>query len=58
MMYDPVAKRILPYGYIYPFIETLLALMFFFRWHVEIALMLTILILGVNNDRSCSSFIE
>ena len=46
MMYDPIAKRIYPYGYVYPFVETALALMFFFRWNIAIALILTIIILG------------
>ena len=46
MMYDPIAKRIFSYGYIYPFIESVLALMFFFRWNITIALILTIIILG------------
>jgi len=45
-MYDPIAKRVPPYALIYPFIESALALMFFFRWNLSIALILTIVVLG------------
>lgn len=46
MMYDPIARRTYSYGYIYPLLETGLAVMFFFRWNIKIALILTIIILG------------
>ena len=46
-MYDPVAKRVPLYGWIYPFIETALGLMFLIRFEVEIALIFTIIILGI-----------
>ena len=46
-MYDPLAKKITTYGYIYPFIEILLGLMFLTRFEVKIALIFTILILGI-----------
>ena len=46
MMYDPIAKRHYSYGYIYPFLETGLALMIFFRWNITMALILTVIILG------------
>ena len=46
-MYDPVAKRVPLYGWIYPFIETTLGLMFLIRFKVEIALIFTIIILGI-----------
>lgn len=48
-MYDPVAKVFKPYGWVYPFIETALGLAFFFRFQLEIALILTILILGITS---------
>ena len=31
-MYDPIAKKINGYGWLYPFIETILGLMFLFRY--------------------------
>jgi len=46
-MYDPLAKRIPVYGKVYPFIETILGLMFLLRFQVEIALVATIIILGI-----------
>ncbi len=46
-MYDPIAKLFKPYAWIYPFLETALGLAFLFRFKLEIALVLTILILGV-----------
>ena len=46
-MYDPIAKRFPLYGWIYPFIETALGLMFLIRFKVEIALIFTIIILGI-----------
>ena len=46
-MYDPLAKLIPAYGWIYPFIETALGLMFLMRFEVGIALIVTIVVLGV-----------
>ena len=48
-MYDPLAKKITIYGYIYPFIEILLGLMFLVRIEVNIALLITIVILGITS---------
>lgn len=48
-MYDPIAKVFKPYAWVYPFIETALGLAFFFRFQLELALVLTILILGVTS---------
>jgi copper chaperone CopZ len=45
-MYDPLAKALPFYGKIYPFVETVLGLMFLFRFELTIALILTLLILG------------
>ena len=45
-MYDPLAKRIPIYGWIYPFIELSLGLAFLYRFQTEIALFLTLIILG------------
>ena len=46
-MYDPLAKKAPIYGYIYPFIEVLLGMMFLIRFEVNIALILTVIILGI-----------
>lgn len=46
-MYDPLAKRILAYGKVYPFIETALGLMFLMRFGTTIALISTLVILGI-----------
>lgn len=46
-MYDPLAKRVPAYGWIYPFIETALGLMFLMRFKVEIALIITLVVLGI-----------
>ena len=47
--YDPIAKRSIYYGNIYPFIEILLGLMFLIRIEVNIALLITIVILGITS---------
>jgi copper chaperone CopZ len=46
-MYDPLAKRLPIYGWIYPFIETALGIMFLMRYEVNIALIMTLLVLGI-----------
>ena len=46
-MYDPLAKRLPIYGWIYPFIETGLGIMLLMRYEVKIALIITLLVLGV-----------
>ena len=46
-MYDPLAKKAPLYGIIYPFIEILLGIMFLTRIEVELAIILTIIVLGI-----------
>ncbi|WP_442265810.1 heavy-metal-associated domain-containing protein [Tenacibaculum sp. ZS6-P6] len=46
-MYDPLAKRVPIYAKLYPFIETFLGLMFLLRFEIKVALILTLLILGI-----------
>ena len=46
-MYDPLAKRVPAYGWVYPFIETGLGLMFLMRFEVEISLIITLVVLGI-----------
>lgn len=45
-MYDPIAKQLPFYSKVYPFIETVLGLMLLLRFNVDIALMITIVVLG------------
>ena len=46
-MYDPIASKVTSYGKVYPFLETLLGLMLLFRYQVDIALLATIVLLGI-----------
>lgn len=46
-MYDPLAKRLPIYGWIYPFIELGLGVLFLLRIQIPIALMATLLVLGI-----------
>lgn len=46
-MYDPLAKRVPIYGKIYPFLETTLGLMFLMRYEVNLALIMTLVVLGI-----------
>lgn len=46
-MYDPLAKRLSVYGWIYPFVELVLGLCFLMRFQLNWALVLTLLILGL-----------
>lgn len=46
-MYDPIAKNIPIYGWIYPFIETFLGIMFLLRIQIFLSLISTIIFLGV-----------
>jgi len=46
-MYDPLAKEVAVYAIIYPFLETALGLMFLLRFEIGIALIATVIILGI-----------
>ncbi|MCF7567585.1 cation transporter [Sabulilitoribacter arenilitoris] len=46
-MYDPVAKVAPIYGWLYPFIELALGLLFLMRIQIPIALIITLIILGI-----------
>ncbi len=46
-MYDPLAKLVPFYAWIYPFIEVALGLMFLMRYEITTALIVTIIILGI-----------
>ena len=45
-MYDPIAKILPLYGWIYPIIETLLGLFFLLRYQLLLSLITTIILLG------------
>ncbi len=45
--YDPIARRALLYGKIYPFIETFLGIMFLTRWQLNLALIITIIVISL-----------
>jgi len=57
-MYDPIAKRVPLYGWIYPFLETALGLMFLLRWQIPVALFTTIFILGVTTIGVVKSLLD
>ncbi len=46
-MYDPLAKVVPVYAWMYPFIEVVLGLLFLMRIEVSIALIVTLVILGI-----------
>ena len=46
-MYDPLAKVIPVYGWVYPFIELTLGLLFLMRLQLTVALIATVVILGI-----------
>ena len=46
-MYDPLAKALPLYGWIYPFIETILGLMFLFRFQLFTSIIITTLLLSI-----------
>ncbi len=46
-MYDPLAKVMPVYGWVYPFLEVALGVLFLMRIQIPIALVLTLVILGI-----------
>ncbi|MEX0290942.1 MAG: heavy-metal-associated domain-containing protein [Flavobacteriaceae bacterium] len=46
-MYDPLAKALPLYGWAYPFIELILGLMFLMRIQINVALVVTLVLLGI-----------
>ncbi|WP_047544731.1 heavy-metal-associated domain-containing protein [Psychroserpens sp. Hel_I_66] len=46
-MYDPLAKALPAYGWVYPFIELALGFLFLMRLQIPLALILTLVILGI-----------
>ena len=48
-MYDPIAMRAPFYGWVYPFIETMLGILIIFRIELFITIIITIVMLGVTS---------
>ncbi|AZQ60302.1 heavy metal transporter [Maribacter sp. MJ134] len=57
-MYDPLAKILPAYGWVYPFIELALGLLFLMRLQIPIALVVTILILGITTVGVTKSLLD
>ncbi|MCP4055074.1 MAG: heavy metal transporter [Mesoflavibacter sp.] len=57
-MYDPLAKAFPAYGWIYPFIELALGVMFLMRIEISIALIVTIIILGITTVGVTKSLLD
>jgi len=45
--YDPLAKKSLLYAKVYPFLETVLGVLFLMRWKLDIALWVTLIVLSI-----------
>ncbi|MEO9891098.1 heavy-metal-associated domain-containing protein [Aurantibacter sp.] len=57
-MYDPLAKVFPIYGWIYPFIELVLGLLFLMRFKTTIALLTTIVVLGITTIGVTKSLLD
>lgn len=57
-MYDPLAKQIKVYGFVYPFIELTLGLFFLFRYQTKLALIATLFILGITTIGVTKSLVD
>ncbi|MDA9107268.1 cation transporter [Flavobacteriaceae bacterium] len=57
-MYDPLASRVPIYGWIYPFIEVVLGLMFLMHFGVKTALVVTLIVLGVTTIGVTKSLLD
>ncbi|NND87647.1 MAG: heavy metal transporter [Flavobacteriaceae bacterium] len=57
-MYDPLAKVLPAYGWVYPFIETALGLMFLLRFEITIALIITLIVLSITTVGVTKSLLD
>ncbi len=57
-MYDPLAKAVPFYGWLYPFLELALGLMFLMRFKVQWALLATVVILGITTVGVTKSLLD
>lgn len=57
-MYDPLAKAVPFYGWIYPFLELALGLLFLMRFQIELALIVTVVVLGITTFGVTKSLLD
>lgn len=57
-MYDPLAKKVPIYATVYPFIETVLGLMFLWRFEIKTALTATLIVLGITTIGVTKSLLQ
>jgi hypothetical protein len=57
-MYDPLAKLVPAYAWVYPFIELALGLFFLMRIQIPLALAVTIIILGITTVGVTKSLLD
>ena len=57
-MYDPLAKAIPAYGWVYPFIELSLGLLFLMRIQIPLVLLITLVILGITTIGVTKSLLD
>jgi copper chaperone CopZ len=57
-MYDPLAKAVPFYGKVYPFIELALGLLFLMRFQIQLALIVTLVILGITTYGVTKSLLD
>lgn len=57
-MYDPLAKAIPKYGFLYPFIELILGVFFLMRFQIVAALFITLPILGITTVGVTKSLVD
>lgn len=58
IMYDPLAKAIPMYALVYPFIEVALGLLFLLRVQIPMALIITIIVLGITTFGVTKSLLD
>ncbi|MEO1010240.1 MAG: MauE/DoxX family redox-associated membrane protein [Bacteroidota bacterium] len=57
-MYDPLAKTVPGYGWVYPFLELGLGLLFLMRFKLIIALVVTLVVLGITTVGVAQSLLD
>ncbi len=57
-MYDPLAKLVPYYGWMYPFLETLLGVLLLMRLQIPIALVFTLVVLGITTIGVTKSLLD
>ena len=57
-MYDPIAMRASYYGWVYPFIETILGILILFRIEILLTMIITIIMLGITSVGVAKSLLQ